>query len=124
MRDRVANFAERLATDPDDPEFGAFRRGESVGLSARRDFLDAVSRQLDRAVTPSKRGRKPKAAKPQKGYGGRATVSPRKSNGSSRLWRFPTTTFFGASTPGCGSRPPHRGDFENRLSRSLEILVF
>jgi hypothetical protein len=27
------------------------------------DFLDAVSRQLNRAATPSKQGRKPKAAR-------------------------------------------------------------
>jgi hypothetical protein len=54
-----------LDTDPDDPEFSALRRNELIGRPlGSPDFLDAVSRQLNRVVTPSKRGRKPKAATP------------------------------------------------------------
>ena len=67
LRDRVANFADLLDTDPDDPEFNALRRNELIGRPlGSPDFLDAVSRQLNRVVTPSKRGRKPKAATPIK----------------------------------------------------------
>lgn len=63
LRDRVANFADLLETDPNDPEFNALRRNELIGRPlGSPGFLDAVSRQLNRVVTPSKRGRKPKAA--------------------------------------------------------------
>jgi putative transposase len=65
LRDRVANFADLRDTDPDDPEFNALRRNELIGRPlGSPDFLDAVSRQLNRVVTRSKRGRKPKAAAP------------------------------------------------------------
>ncbi len=63
LRDRVANFADLLGADPDAPEFNALRRNELIGRPlGSPEFLETVSRQLDRAVTPSKRGRKPKAA--------------------------------------------------------------
>jgi len=65
LRDRVANFADWLDADPDDPDFNALRRNELIGRPlGSPDFLDAVNRQLNRAVTPSKRGRKPKVAIP------------------------------------------------------------
>jgi putative transposase len=65
LRDRVANFADLLDTDPDDPELNAIRRNELIGRPlGSPDFLETVSRRLNRAVTPSKRGRKPKAATP------------------------------------------------------------
>jgi putative transposase len=32
LRDRVANFADLLDTDPDDPEFNALRRNELIEL--------------------------------------------------------------------------------------------
>jgi hypothetical protein len=64
-RPGLRNFAYLPDTDPDDPVFNALRRNELIGRSlSAPDFLDAVSRQLNRAVTPSKRGRKPKAARP------------------------------------------------------------
>jgi putative transposase len=65
LRDRVANFADLLAADPDDPEFNALRRNELIGRPlGSPDFLEAVSLQLNRTVTPLKRGRKPKATTP------------------------------------------------------------
>jgi len=71
LRDRVANFADLLDTDPDDPEFNALRRSEFIGRPLDSpDFLDAVSRQLNRAVTPSKRGRKPNRRDRKKGIAG------------------------------------------------------
>ena len=44
LRDCVASFADWLDTDPDDPEFDAFRRNEWIGRPlGSRDFLDAVA---------------------------------------------------------------------------------
>jgi putative transposase len=64
LRKRVANFADLLDSDPDDPAFSALRRNELIGRPlGSPDFLDTVSRQLNRAVTPAKRGRKPKASR-------------------------------------------------------------
>jgi len=43
------------------PAFAALRRSESVGRPLGDEaFLDAISRRLNRVVTPRKRGRKPK----------------------------------------------------------------
>jgi hypothetical protein len=65
LRDYVANFADLLDTDPDDPEVNALRRDELIGRPlGSPDFLDRVSRLLNRLMTSSKRGRKPKAARP------------------------------------------------------------
>ena len=61
LLDRAANFADFLETDPDDPAFAALRRNELIGRPlGDRAFQDAISRRLDRAVTPGKRGPKPK----------------------------------------------------------------
>jgi len=47
--------------DADDPAFAALRRSELIGRPLGDDaFLDAISRRLNRVVTPRKRGRKPK----------------------------------------------------------------
>ena len=65
LRDRLGDFAYLLDADPDDAAFAALRRNELIGRPlGSPDFLDAVSRRLGRAVTPAKRGRKPKAAGP------------------------------------------------------------
>jgi len=65
LRDRVANFADLLGADPDDPEFNALRRNELIGRPLGwPDFLNAVSRQLNRAVTPSTEGESGKSAGP------------------------------------------------------------
>ena len=46
--------------DADDPAFAALRRSELIGRPLGDEaFLDAISRRLNRAVTPRKRGRKP-----------------------------------------------------------------
>jgi hypothetical protein len=47
--------------DADDPAFAALRRSELIGRPLGDEaFLEAISRRLNRAVTPRKRGRKPK----------------------------------------------------------------
>ena len=44
----------------DDPAFAALRRSELIGRPLGDEaFLDAISRRLNGAVTPRKRGRKP-----------------------------------------------------------------
>ena len=59
--DRAPRFADLLDKDPDDPAFDALRRSELIGRPLGDEaFLDAISRRLNRVVTPRKRGRKPK----------------------------------------------------------------
>ena len=59
--DRAPRFADLLDTDADDPAFAALRRSELIGRPLGDEaFLDAISRRLNRVVTPRKRGRKPK----------------------------------------------------------------
>ena len=59
--DRAPRFADLLDKDPDDPAFDALRRSELIGRPLGDEaFLDAISRRLNRVVTPGKRGRKPK----------------------------------------------------------------
>ena len=61
LLDRAPNFADLLDADPDDPGFAALRRNELIGRPlGDRAFQDAISRRLGRAVTPGKRGPKPK----------------------------------------------------------------
>ncbi|WP_158818019.1 transposase [Methylocapsa sp. S129] len=67
---RAPRFADLLDGEADDDSFIPLRRGELIGrpLGAPA-FLDAISRQLGRSVTPGKRGPKPKGhvvAKPGK----------------------------------------------------------
>ena len=60
---RVARAALRRSSrrDADDPAFAALRPSELIGRPLGDDaFLDAISRRLNRVVTPRKRGRKPK----------------------------------------------------------------
>ena len=60
--DRVANFADLLATAADDPAFEALRRSELIGRPlGSADFVAAVEARLGRRLAPSKRGRKPKS---------------------------------------------------------------
>jgi len=55
-------FADLLDTDADDPAFAALRRSELIGRPlGDNEFQGAISRRLGRAVTPGKRGRKPKS---------------------------------------------------------------
>jgi len=62
LLDRAPRFADLLDTDADDPAFTALRRSELVGRPlGDNEFQGAISRRLGRAVTPGKRGRKPKA---------------------------------------------------------------
>ena len=61
LLDRALNFADCLDADLDDPAFAALRRNEPIGRPlGDRAFQDAISRRLGRAVTPGKRGPKPK----------------------------------------------------------------
>ena len=61
LLDRAPHFADLLDADPDDPAFAALRRNELIGRPlGDRAFQDAISRRLGRAVTPGKRGPKPK----------------------------------------------------------------
>jgi putative transposase len=47
--------------DADDPAFAALRRSELIGRPlGDAEFQDAIGRRLNRAVTPGKRGRKPR----------------------------------------------------------------
>ena len=47
--------------DADDPAFATLRRSELIGRPLGGEaFLDAISRRLNRVVTPRKRGGKPK----------------------------------------------------------------
>ena len=59
--DRAPRFADLLDMGRGRPAFAALRRSESVGRPLGDEaFLDAISRRLNRVVTPRKRGRKPK----------------------------------------------------------------
>jgi len=61
--DRVANFADLLATAADDPAFAPLRRAELIGRPlGSPDFVAAVEARLGRRLAPGKRGRKPKGA--------------------------------------------------------------
>jgi putative transposase len=44
LRDRVANFADLLDTDPDDPEFNALRRNEVRGAKGRAGAMEPRAR--------------------------------------------------------------------------------
>jgi hypothetical protein len=46
--------------DADDPAFATLRRSATGRPLGDEAFLDAISRRLNRVVTPRKRGRKPK----------------------------------------------------------------
>ena len=59
--DRAPRFADLLDTGRGRPAFATLRRSELIGRPLGDDaFLDAISRRLNRVVTPRKRGRKPK----------------------------------------------------------------
>ncbi len=50
-----------VTRDVDDPAFAVLGRSELIGRPLGDEvFLDAISRRLNRVVTPRKRGRKPK----------------------------------------------------------------
>ena len=59
--DRVANFADLLASDADDPSFAPLRRSELIGRPlGSPSFVAAVEARLGRRLAPGKRGRKPR----------------------------------------------------------------
>jgi putative transposase len=59
--DRVANFADLLASDADDPAFAPLRRSELIGRPlGSPSFVAAVEARLGRRLAPGKRGRKPR----------------------------------------------------------------
>ena len=61
LLDRAPRFADLLDTDPDHPAFAAPRRSELIGRPlGDAEFQDAIGRRLNRAVSPDKRGRKPR----------------------------------------------------------------
>ena len=63
--------------DADDPAFAALRRSELIGRPLGDDaFLDAISRRLNRVVTPRKRGRKPKGDGGRRGKRVKTGASP------------------------------------------------
>ncbi|WP_431203088.1 hypothetical protein ACQ86E_30315 [Bradyrhizobium betae] len=61
VRDRFPDFADVLATEPDEDLFDALRSAESIGrqLGDGR-FLARIERQTGRILKPAKRGPKPK----------------------------------------------------------------
>jgi putative transposase len=59
--DRIANFADLLQTDADDPAFAPLRRSELIGRPLGSPaFVAAAEARLGRRLAPGKRGRKPK----------------------------------------------------------------
>ncbi len=59
--DRVANFADLLATPADDAAFDPLRRAELIGRPLGSPaFVAAAEARLGRRLAPGKRGRKPK----------------------------------------------------------------
>ena len=59
--DRIANFADLLETDADDPSFIALRRSELIGRPlGSPSFVATVEARLGRRLAPGKRGRKPR----------------------------------------------------------------
>jgi putative transposase len=66
--DRVANFADLLATPADDAAFAPLRRAELIGRPlGSPDFVAAVEARLGRRLAPGKRGRKPKGGTDARG---------------------------------------------------------
>ncbi len=64
--DRVANFADLLETDADDPSFVALRRSELIGRPlGSPSFVAAAEARLGRRLAPGKRGRKPRGGEAQ-----------------------------------------------------------
>ncbi len=74
--DRAPRFPDLLDTDAGNPGFVALRRNELIGRPLGDDaFLDAISRRLNRVVTPRKRGTRAMSPAPRrKGKDGRVTV--------------------------------------------------
>ncbi|MGT2436404.1 hypothetical protein ACU4GH_11450 [Bradyrhizobium betae] len=62
VRDRFPDFADLLATEPDEDLFDALRSAESNGrpLGDGR-FLARIERQTGRILKPAKRGPKPQS---------------------------------------------------------------
>jgi hypothetical protein len=64
LPERAPNFADLIEAGPDGAAFTALRRNEAIGRPLGSSaFVEAVARQLGRAATPAKRGRKPKASR-------------------------------------------------------------
>ncbi len=77
LLDRAPRFADLIAGEPDDAAFAPLRRAELIGRPVGApDFLEAIARQLGRAVTPARRGRKPRNAGVEGSKQGKTGVSP------------------------------------------------
>jgi putative transposase len=77
LLDRAPRFADLVESEPDEASWTALRRAELIGrpLGAPA-FLEAVARQLGRAVAPAKRGRKPRNIEEGDRRKGKTGVSP------------------------------------------------
>ena len=63
LLDRAPRFADLIEGEPDDASFTPLRRAELIGRPiGAPDFLETIARRLGRAVTPARRGRKPRNA--------------------------------------------------------------
>jgi putative transposase len=63
LLERAPRFADLIEGEADEAGYAALRGAEAIGRPlGAPDFLAAIARQLGRAVTPRKRGRKPGGA--------------------------------------------------------------
>ena len=77
LLDRAPRFADLIAGEPDDAAFTPLRRAELIGRPiGAPDFLETIARRLGRAVTPARRGRKPRNAGVEGSKQGKTGVSP------------------------------------------------
>jgi hypothetical protein len=66
--ERAPHFVDLIEAGPDESAFTALRRNDAIGGPlALPAFQEAVRRQLGRAATSAKRGRKPKASRREAG---------------------------------------------------------
>jgi putative transposase len=60
INDRFPDFADLIASEPEEDMFRSLRAAESIGRPLGNDrFLDRIERRTGRAVRPGKRGPKP-----------------------------------------------------------------
>ncbi len=77
LLDRAPRFADLIEGEPDDASFTPLRRAELIGRPiGAPDFLETIARRLGRAVTPAKRGRKPRNSVEGENKQGKTGVSP------------------------------------------------
>ncbi len=77
LLDRAPRFADLIEGEPDDASFTPLRRAELIGRPVGApDFLETIARRLGRAVTPARRGRRPRNAGVEGSKQGKTGVSP------------------------------------------------